>query len=185
MKDLDIIPECYIDTNIVEFLLNNTKGNKTDGVNHQKGCNTVANNIQKNKQTCNGFALGVIDSDKRQPSYIKEFREIGHYGHIKLMKHHTKNHFFIMIEPAMDSLILSCAAEVGVNMEDYDLASELKDFTKITKDVDSKKDSRFKRLFNDIKGAKEFILFGNLLSYLKNHKYDYDEMVLKNYFNLE
>ncbi len=183
MKDLDIIPECYIDTNIVEFLLNNTE-NKTDGVNHQKGCNTVVNNIQKNKQTCNGFALGVIDSDKRQPSYIKEFKEIGHSEHIKLMKHDSKNHFFIMIEPAMDTLILSCAAEVGVNMEDYELASELKDFTKITKDVDSKKDTRFKRLFKDIKGSKEFVLFGNLLSYLKNHKYDYDEKELKDYFDI-
>lgn len=183
MKDLDIIPECFIDTNIVEFLLNST-GNHTDGVNHQKSCNVVAKNILKNKKTCDGFALGVIDSDKKQPSYIKEFKEIGHSEHIKLMKHDLKNHFFIMINPAMDTLILSCAAEVGVNMEDYGLVSELKRFTKITKDVKSQKDSRFKHLFKDIKGSKEFVLFGNLLSYLKNHKYDYDEKVLKDYFDI-
>lgn len=40
MKDLDIIPECYIDTNLIETILN-TKGCYTEGVNHQKGCNTV------------------------------------------------------------------------------------------------------------------------------------------------
>lgn len=38
MKDLDIVPECYIDTNLVETLLN-MAGEPTDGVNHQKGCN--------------------------------------------------------------------------------------------------------------------------------------------------
>lgn len=44
MKDLDIVPECYIDTNLVETLLN-MAGEPTDGVNHQKGCNTVVKTI--------------------------------------------------------------------------------------------------------------------------------------------
>ena len=36
MRDLYIIPECFVDTSLVESLLT------TDGVNHQKGCFTVA-----------------------------------------------------------------------------------------------------------------------------------------------
>ena len=32
-KDWHIVPECYIDTNLTEFLLD------SHGVNHQKGCN--------------------------------------------------------------------------------------------------------------------------------------------------
>lgn len=39
MKDLYIIPECYIDTNLVETLIT------TEGCNHQKGCNTVFSEI--------------------------------------------------------------------------------------------------------------------------------------------
>lgn len=62
MKDLFIIPECYIDTNLVESLIT------TEGCNHQKGCNTVANTM-KNKFKDN-FAVGIIDNDKRQiPMY--------------------------------------------------------------------------------------------------------------------
>ena len=36
MRDLCFIPECYVDTALVESVL------KTDGVNHQKGCFTVS-----------------------------------------------------------------------------------------------------------------------------------------------
>lgn len=49
MKDLDIIPECYIDTNLIETILN-TKGCYTEGVNHQKGCNTVVKTMNAPKK---------------------------------------------------------------------------------------------------------------------------------------
>ena len=55
MKDLYFVPECYVDTNLVESLLD------TDGVNHQKGCNTVVNTM-KGKVLKDSFAVGVIDS---------------------------------------------------------------------------------------------------------------------------
>ena len=58
MKDLYFVPECYVDTNLVESLL------ETDGVNHQKGCNTVVNTM-KGKVLNDGFSVGIIDSDKR------------------------------------------------------------------------------------------------------------------------
>lgn len=179
MKELDIIPECYIDTNLVETLLN-IKGCWIDGVNHQKGCNTVTKTMMTMKK--DAFALGVIDTDKRIPSYVKEFDAIGSSSHISLMKHKNKDHFLLMINPAMDTLILACAAEVGVDLTEYDLTSELKAFTNITKDVDSKKDARFKRLFKDIQGAKEMIILGNILAYLENHKYDYKESELMAFF---
>lgn len=179
MKDLDIIPECYIDTNLVETLLN-IKGCWIDGVNHQKGCNTVAKTMMTVKK--NVFALGVIDTDKRVPSYVEEFNVIGSFRHISLMKHKDKDHFLLMINPAMDTLILACAAEVGIDLAKYDLTSELKAFTNITKDVDSKKDARFKRLFKDIQEAKEMEILGDVLAYLYNHKYDYKESELVAFF---
>ena len=70
MKDLDIIPECYIDTNLIETILN-TKGCYTEGVNHQKGCNTVVKTMNDPKKLKNEFALGIVDADKRQPSYVE------------------------------------------------------------------------------------------------------------------
>ncbi len=70
MKDLDIIPECYIDTNLIETILN-TKGCYTEGVNHQKGCNTVVKTMNDPKKLKNEFALGIVDADKQQPSYVE------------------------------------------------------------------------------------------------------------------
>ncbi len=57
MKDLFIIPECYIDTNLVETLI------ATEGCNHQKGCNTVVNTMKR--RFGDKFAVGIIDHDKR------------------------------------------------------------------------------------------------------------------------
>ncbi len=44
-----IIPECYIDTNLVETLV------CTGGCNHQKGCNTVAK-VMQDKFGDSGFS---------------------------------------------------------------------------------------------------------------------------------
>ena len=63
MKDLFIIPECYIDTNLVETLI------ITDGCNHQKGCNTVVKTMQQ--KFANAFSVGIIDEDKRQVSFLR------------------------------------------------------------------------------------------------------------------
>lgn len=59
---------------------------------------------------------------------------------------------------------------------------ETKAFTDITKDVDSKKDPRFKHLFKDIQTAREMETLGNVLAYLRNHKYDYKESDLIAFF---
>lgn len=57
MKDLYLVPKCYVDTNLVESLLD------TDGVNDQKGRNTVVNTM-KAKVLKDSFAVSVIDLDK-------------------------------------------------------------------------------------------------------------------------
>lgn len=71
MAELYIIPECYVDTNLLETLVPTAKG-----YNHQKGCNNVVR-IMQNKLT-NEFAVGIVDKDKRQVRYVDEFEEIGH-----------------------------------------------------------------------------------------------------------
>jgi len=92
-------------------------------VNHQKGCNTVVNTM-KGKILKDGFAVGVIDSDKRKPSYVNEFTEIAHTEHLSLLKHTNKAHYLIMVSPAMDKFILDCAEEEMVDLSEYDLPSD-------------------------------------------------------------
>ncbi len=98
-KDYHIVPECYIDTNITEFLLD------SHGVNHQKGCNAVAKKMMESNLK-DQFSVGIIDNDKRQHSYVTEFTEIAHTQHITLLKHKERSHYFIRISPAMDQFIL-------------------------------------------------------------------------------
>ena len=158
-----IIPECYIDTNLVETLV------CTSGCNHQKGCNQVAKIMQE--KFVNRFAVGIIDADKRKPGYLDEFREIASSEHIKLLRHHNRPHFIILVHPAADGFILSCADAAEIKMSDYELSPVLKEFTAQTKNVMSNKDARFKRLFRSMENIGEMKLMKLLVNYLVNTTY--------------
>lgn len=163
MKDLYIIPECYIDTNLVESLIS------TEGCNHQKGCNTVVTIMQK--KFGNEFALGIIDNDKRQVGYVSEFTEIARTASLSLKKHCSKPHYLIMVSPAMDGFLLKCAEELNISMEEYGYPTQLKEFTSITKSVTSKNNSGFKQLFKALNTAPEMIVLKKWLKYLKENQY--------------
>ena len=158
-----IIPECYIDTNLVETLV------CCGGCNHQKGCNQVAKVMLE--KFANRFAVGIIDADKRKPSYLDEFSEVAASTHIKLLRHHNLPHFIILLHPAADGFILSCADAAHIRMSDYDLSPVLKVFTGQTKNVMSNKDIRFKQLFRALDDFGEIRLIKSLLSYLVSATY--------------
>ncbi len=158
-----IIPECYIDTNLVETLV------CAGGCNHQKGCNQVAKVMRE--KFANRFAVGIIDADKRKPGYLNEFSEVAANEHIRLMRHRKLPHFIILVYPAADGFILSCADAADVRMSDYGLSPVLKEFTAQTKDVTSNKDLRFKRLFKSMENIGEIRLMKSLVSYLVNNTY--------------
>ena len=174
-KDWHIVPECYIDTNLVEYMLD------SHGVNHQKGCNAVAKKMMESNLK-DQFSIGIIDNDKRQHSYVSEFEEIAHTQHVALLKHKERPHYFIRISPAMDQFILDCANEQGVNLKDYGLPSELKEFTKVTKDVNAKNDYRFKSLFGAIESSNELSMLRCVLHYLNDKQYKCDIAELQKIF---
>ena len=174
-KDWHIVPECYIDTNLAEFLLN------SHGVNHQKGCNAVAKKMMESSLK-DQFSIGIIDNDKRQHSYVSEFAEIAHTQHVALLKHKERPHYFVRISPAMDQFILDCAAEQGINLQDYGLPTELAEFTKITKDVKAKNDFRFKSLFGALENSIEITKLRSVLNYLNDEQYKCDTTELQRLF---
>lgn len=63
-REHQILPECYIDTNLVNTLVGKS-------CNHQKVCPTVFKVM--NERFKDSFALGVIDKDKREPKAIESF----------------------------------------------------------------------------------------------------------------
>lgn len=50
------------------------------GVIIKKGCNTVVKTMQQ--KFANAFSVGIIDEDKRQVSYVKEFSRDSAYSFI-------------------------------------------------------------------------------------------------------
>ena len=69
-------------------------------------------------------------------------------------------------------------------MSDFDLASDLEEFKKQTKTVDSKHDIRFKKLFKAIGKNSEIVTLRRVLNYLKEHRYQSSAEALKQFFVL-
>jgi hypothetical protein len=172
MAELYIIPECYVDTNLLETLVPTAKG-----YNHQKGCNNVVK-VMKEK-LADEFAVGIVDKDKRQIRYVDEFEEVGHTDSLFFYKHPDKAHYLVMISPAVDGFILKCAGDVETDMEQFGFSSDLKSFTEQTKKVSSKEDVTFKNLFQELKNADEVVVLKKALKYLKENKYQSDPEKLK------
>ena len=172
-KLLHVMPECFVDTNLIEYLLK-------AGVNHQHCCSKVVG--QMNSTFANRFAVGIIDKDKVQLGYIRECDVIATTKHLTLMKHRARHQYLIIIEPAIDKFVLDCANEQMVDVKDFDLPSELKSFTDETKKVSSNSDSRFKGLFAAIKDNCEIRSLKMALEYLCKNQYSSDSAHLRQLF---
>jgi len=164
--DLSIIPECFVDTNLIETINPPKKG-----YNHQKGCGNVAKTMQKKLK--DSFAVGIIDRDKKEIKYLDEFQLKINTGNLFLYQHPDKPHYIIQISPAIESFILECTAQINVKTEEYGLPNSLDEFKKITKKQTSKKNTLLSRLFADLKNKKapQIVTLSNWISYLKENTY--------------
>jgi len=172
--ELSVIPECYIDTNLIETLVPPNKG-----YNHQKGCGTVAK-VMKERFT-NSFALGIVDKDKQELDYLQEFFLVFAKGNVELYKHKDRKHFIIKINPAVERFILYNVNQARINIEDFGLPADFDKFRKVTKTVNSKNDQRFRKLFKTLQGHKlnDFETLTKCIRYLLDHPFDADLEILK------
>lgn len=172
-KLLQVMPECFVDTNLIEYLLN-------AGVNHQHCCSQVVGQLKS--KFVDKFAIGIIDKDKVQLGYIQECDIIAQTEHLTLMKHRERHQYLITIAPAVDKFVLDCAREQMVDVTAFGLPSELKKFTKESKKVSSNSDPRFKSLFAAIKDHIEIRSLKITLKYLCENQYHSDSEYLKEVF---
>jgi hypothetical protein len=175
MVDLCIIPECYIDTNLIETLVP-----PQTGYNHQKVCGTVSNRMKG--KLVDSFAVGIIDKDKKDIDYLSEFDQVVQFGRLYLFKHCSRHHYIIQISPAMEQFILDNALSCDLRLGNYNLPESLSELKKVTKSVNSKKDQRFKQLFKDIhkSNSDEFRVLTRWIHYLKEGTYNTIMSELKN-----
>lgn len=168
-----VLPECYIDTNLVNCLLGKS-------CNHQKGCPTVFKVM--NERLKNSFAVGVIDKDKREPKAIEDFQLICNDDYIYVYKHDSRPHYIIQVAPAEEVFILHAAEELGLNLSDFGLPTEMEALKTYTKRVDAKNSSIFQSLFSVLKDAPCIIKMRHILDYLVTNKYDADTEEVKSFF---
>ncbi|OJV55836.1 MAG: hypothetical protein BGO31_17245 [Bacteroidetes bacterium 43-16] len=169
-----VIPECYIDTNLIQSLVP-----PATRYNHQKGCDNVAKVMQSKYK--GRVAVGIIDKDKRKISYLKEFEEIRSYnGDLFLLRHHSEKHYLIQISPAIEAFIIKASQEANINLSDFDLPDQAGALKKITGNILTQSDVRFKKLFRELKdrncNSVETLI--RWVDVIKNSKYEVKEELL-------
>lgn len=166
--DFLIIPECYIDTLLVETLV---PPNNKRGYNHQMGCNKVSSKMQNDLK--NDFALGIIDKDKKIVPYLEEFELLHSLENIFLLKHKQKHHYFIQINPATEVFLLKMAENAEIDPNEFGIPDSLKELKSITKKRTSKDNPNLKKFITTLKNknAPQIVTLTNWISYLKENTY--------------
>lgn len=167
-----IFPECYVDTNIMKTLLH------LDGVNHKHGCSKVIAGM-KTGRFADGFAVGIVDDDTKKTYDYSDFVELAHSDHLRLMKHKSKQHYLIFVCKAAENFLLSCADEIKLDLSSFDLPSSLEGLKEITKDCESDKEPRIKKLINALRTSSEMSRLERTINYLLSNQYtaNIDELI--------
>jgi hypothetical protein len=163
-----IIPECYIDSCLIEVLLMADK----DYVNHHKGNGKVAKEMREKFE--NDFCLGIIDEDKEPLDYLKEFKQKKVTDYLKLWKHENKHHYIIQIRPVVEKWFVRICDENNIELADFELPTDLKSLQRISKSVTSRKDQRFIRLFKEMnmKNCNPVNELKRWIEFLKTNKHN-------------
>jgi hypothetical protein len=177
MKPLSIydcfIPECNLDTALIEVLLSTS-----NSVNHSKGNSGVVGKMKE--KLSDSFALGIIDRDKIVVKGLEEFDQINRLSKecLKLFSHPSREHYIIQICPAIERWLLKECSKGGIIPSDlkYGLPDNVKKMADL-KHKTQRGDIRFKRLFNDmlanescdeIRELKRWLLFFRENNYKSN-----------------
>ena len=153
MTELNIVPECYVDTKIAEIL-----GEAKRKYNHQRGFGNVSNEMQQNKKL-EQFALGIIDEDRGKGAtakYFLQFVTIIEKDNLILKKHPDKKHYLVLVCPEAEKWLLTDAEKAGINPTDaeYNLPDALKGFIRISKLKKIDRDEGFYRFIKALVKAK-------------------------------
>lgn len=139
MTQLNILPECYVDTQVAKIIVQAK-------LNHQMGCNQVANKLQR--EFNESIALGIIDEDKNKGAahpYIKQFELRLSLEGLQLKKHKQKEHYLIVICPEIENWLLNDAKSINLDLTEFNLPSGLKGLKEISKTQDITRNMDFYR----------------------------------------
>lgn len=139
-----ILPECYADTLLIRIAL-------AVKANHQSNISNVAKALKTNYK--NRLAIGIVDNDKTQSAYFKEFDKIKEKDGLILKKHPNKKHYLIYLNPAFEQWVFDAAEVLGVEPAKYKIRN-IKYFKKVSKDINVENNQQVKNFLNTIKQKK-------------------------------
>ena len=156
-----IIPECYIDTALIEVLgfvnpnhqLNNSEVIKTLEL-------RVYNNI---------IGIGIIDRDKNQPKrFTTDYTKKRTVADIELYQKNDHSKRYIIVHPVIEKWIDNEAEKFGISRTKFGLPQDFKAFKNITKSTTSKKNPQIRQYLNTIFSQQNsaFKILKNLLDEL-------------------
>jgi hypothetical protein len=181
-----VIPECNIDSNLFDVLLNFEK----ESVNHTKGNGTVVTKMAD--KFADKFCVGIIDKDRRDLKQIKEnfdqvnIEGVNEYFKLYQCKDKQKHHYIIQMVPVIETWIWNVTFQLDIKIYDFITnVTSITELKEVTKKVAGKKDTRFKALFKEIISQstdKNFLpvlklkrIIGLILD--KNYQTDINELI--------
>ena len=179
MKQFDVFPECNVDTNLVGYIIG--------GYAKHKSC---CNEVVKAVNGADGFAVGIIDDDKRRATMDVGFREYvpaelpnDNPLHVKLFVHDDGKRYMFTVKPAMDKFIFDAAKAQGVKLDEAGFPTSFDAFKKETKRIQAATDAKLRKLFERIADYPELQRLKNTLKYLMLKQYDADVETVKGFFD--
>jgi hypothetical protein len=136
----NLIPECNVDTVFVEVL-----GYKRP--NHAPNINDVFKIFAKKKAT--EKLIGFVDNDKRKQKELFGFVLIDKINDVSLLKHPDKEHYLVVVSPAMDEFIFKLCKRLNINIPKK-LPGEFEAFKSFTKKAAIRNNLDFKNLLNTV-----------------------------------
>jgi hypothetical protein len=150
MTELSIVPECDVDTAIIEIL-----GEAKRSYNHKHGSGKVANELKFKLHDV--ISIGIIDEDKNKnaiPEYFLEFKILKTENNLILKKHEQKKQFLILICPEAEKWLLQDAKFANIDPVTFDLPEDLRRLKKITKTIEIHNNMGFYRFIKALVKAK-------------------------------
>jgi transketolase len=148
MAEVEFVPECNVDTLLVELL-----GVPRKRINHADGNHRVARALREQEKLYHKVVIGITDLDKENiPKYFNEFTtEVTKTAClIHKAKPDTKKHI-IFLKPAIEAWILKAAEQAGIKPEDFGFPSKNKELKRITTQEGIGKDEKFRAFLQEIK----------------------------------
>ncbi|TAE85675.1 MAG: hypothetical protein EAY81_06270 [Bacteroidetes bacterium] len=141
--DTRLIPECYLDTALIEVLGYPSPSHQQNNSNVLKALDAKGYN--------NTVGIGVIDRDKTQPKKLEtEYSLVKKVGDISIYRKDDSKRF-VIVHPNIEKWILEVGEKADVSPEDYGVPSDLKALKSISKSAKIQSNPNVRNYINALK----------------------------------